>query len=51
VPDFERLFVQQGSRFDAFYAEVRRLAALPKAERRAQLSPSMQPTPSKDRAP
>jgi predicted aminopeptidase len=37
VPDFERLFARQGGDFDAFYAEVRRLAALPKAERHATL--------------
>jgi predicted aminopeptidase len=37
VPEFEALFVRQGSDFDLFYAEVRRLAALPKAERRAKL--------------
>ena len=37
VPDFERLFQRKGSDFDAFYAEVKRLAALPKAERHATL--------------
>jgi predicted aminopeptidase len=37
VPQFQRLFVAQGSDFTRFYAEVRRLAALPKAERRATL--------------
>ena len=37
VPDFERLFQRKGGDFDAFYAEVRRLAALPKAERHATL--------------
>ena len=37
VPAFELLFVQQGSDFGRFYAEVKRLAALPKAERRATL--------------
>jgi predicted aminopeptidase len=37
VPGFERLFVQAGGDFDRFYAEVRRLAALPKADRRATL--------------
>ena len=35
VPEFERLFQRQGSDFDRFYAEVRRLAALPKDQRRA----------------
>lgn len=38
VPDFERLFERCGGDFERFYAEVRRLAALPKAERRAALS-------------
>ena len=38
VPQFERLFEKQGRDFGRFYAEVRRLAALPKAERRAQLA-------------
>ncbi|HSW21567.1 MAG TPA: aminopeptidase [Burkholderiaceae bacterium] len=37
VPDFERLFQRSGGDFDAFYAEVKRLAALPKAERHATL--------------
>ena len=38
VPDFERLFERSGSDFERFYSEVRRLAALPKSERRAQLA-------------
>jgi predicted aminopeptidase len=38
VPDFERLFERSGRDFPRFYAEVRRLAALPKPERRAALS-------------
>ena len=37
VPDFERLFRAQGSDFRRFHAEVRRLADLPAAERRATL--------------
>jgi len=37
APDFERLFQRKGGDFDAFYAEVKRLAALPKAERHATL--------------
>jgi predicted aminopeptidase len=37
VPQFERLFVAQGEDFPRFYAEVQRLARLPKAERRATL--------------
>lgn len=38
VPDFERLFERSGGDFDRFYAEVRRLAELPKAQRRAALT-------------
>jgi predicted aminopeptidase len=38
VPQFERLFEKQGRDFERFYAEVKRLAALPKAERRASLA-------------
>lgn len=37
VPAFERLYDRQGRDFGRFYAEVQRLAALPKAERRATL--------------
>lgn len=37
VPGFERLFEREGRDFARFYAEVRRLAALPKAERHATL--------------
>lgn len=37
VPDFERLFERQGCDFPRFYAEVKRLAQLPKEERRAAL--------------
>ena len=37
VGDFERLFAQQGSDFERFYAEVLRIGALPKAERHATL--------------
>jgi predicted aminopeptidase len=37
VPAFERLFEQQGADFSRFYAEVKRLAALPKEQRRAAL--------------
>jgi predicted aminopeptidase len=39
VPAFERLFEREGRDFPRFYAEVRRLAALPRAERRAALAP------------
>ena len=37
VPNFERLFEREGKDFDRFYAEVKRLAALPQDQRRAQL--------------
>ncbi len=37
VPHFERLFEREGRDFARFYAAVRRLAALPKAERQATL--------------
>ena len=36
VADFERLFEREGGDFARFYAEVRRLAALPPAERQRQ---------------
>jgi predicted aminopeptidase len=35
--DFERLFVQQGSDFERFYARVAQIGALPKAQRHATL--------------
>ncbi len=37
VPDFERLFEQQGRDFSRFYEEVKRLAKMPREERRAAL--------------
>ena len=37
VPNFERLFEREGRDFSAFYAQVKRIAALPQAERRAEL--------------
>jgi predicted aminopeptidase len=37
VPAFTRLFEREGGDFERFYAEVRRLAGLPKAERRTAL--------------
>jgi predicted aminopeptidase len=43
VPAFERLFEREGGDFGRFYAEVRRLAALPKPERRATLA-ALSPT-------
>jgi predicted aminopeptidase len=48
VGAFERLFAAEGSDFDRFYAEVRRMAALPKPERDAALAPyraAPQPAP------
>jgi predicted aminopeptidase len=49
VGAFERLFVAQGSDFDRFYAEVKRLAALSKPERDAAMAryrePEALPTP------
>ena len=42
VPDFERLFDRSGGDFKRFYAEVKGLAALPKAERRAKLAAPQQ---------
>ena len=38
VPAFERLFDREGSDWARFHAEVRRLAALPKEQRRATLN-------------
>jgi predicted aminopeptidase len=38
VPEFESLFEAQGRDFTRFYAAVKGLAALPKAERRAKLA-------------
>jgi predicted aminopeptidase len=38
VPQFETLFEQQGRDFPRFYATVKGLAVLPKAERRARLA-------------
>ena len=40
VPAFERLFEREGRDFQRFYAEVKRLAALPRDERRAALGAS-----------
>ena len=37
VPQFERLYEREGRDFKRFYAEVRRLVGLPKAERQATL--------------
>lgn len=38
VPEFERLFQRSGGDFQRFYKEVKALAALPKAQRRAKLA-------------
>jgi predicted aminopeptidase len=38
VPDFERLYIQQGRDWTRFYAAVRALAGLPKDQRLAQLT-------------
>jgi len=38
VPDFIRLYDRQGQDWDRFYAEVRRLASLPRDARRTQLA-------------
>ena len=38
VGAFERLFVVEGSDFDRFYAEVKRIAALPRPERDAAMA-------------
>jgi predicted aminopeptidase len=46
VPEFEALFVHSGSDFNRFYAEVKRLAALPKAQRRTQLTNASTPSRS-----
>ncbi|WP_428420103.1 aminopeptidase [Methylibium sp.] len=43
VPDFEALFEAQGRNFVRFYAEVRRLSALPQPERRATLAAARPP--------
>jgi predicted aminopeptidase len=44
VPSFEALFEAEGRDFPRFYAQVRRLAALPKQERRATLA-ALPPAP------
>jgi len=45
VPQFERLFARQGGAFPRFYAEVRRLAALPPGARRAGLATAAASSP------
>ncbi|MCW5633744.1 MAG: aminopeptidase [Rubrivivax sp.] len=46
VPQFEQLFERQGRDFERFYAEVKRLAELPKAERRAALAAASAAAPA-----
>jgi predicted aminopeptidase len=43
VGAFERLFAAEGGDFDRFYAEVRRMAALPRSERDAAMAPYRAP--------
>jgi predicted aminopeptidase len=45
VGAFERLFAAQGGDFDRFYAEVRRLADLPKPQRDAAMAAYRDPAP------
>ena len=45
VGAFERLFAAQGGDFDRFYAEVKRMAALPRKERDAAMAPYRDPVP------
>jgi len=42
VPDFKTLFEREGRDWPRFYAEVKRLAALPKAQRHAELTSEIQ---------
>ena len=44
VPAFDAVFQQQGGDFRRFYAEVKRLANLPRAERDATLKALMPAT-------
>jgi len=46
VPQFEALFRREGGDFASFYAEVRRLAALPAGARRAQLAAAAASSPT-----
>ena len=45
VGAFERLFAAQGGDFDRFYGEVKRLAALPRAQRDAAMAAYRDPAP------
>jgi len=45
VPAFERLFEREGRDFPRFYAEVRRLAALPSRDRQAALAAAATSSP------
>lgn len=49
VPAFQALFEREGSDFERFYAEVRRLAGLPRAERDATLRELARDTTPPDR--
>jgi len=46
VPAFSALFEREGSDFERFYAEVKRLAGLPRAERDATLHELVRSTPT-----
>jgi len=46
VPGFERLYEREGRDFPRFYAEVRRLVALPATDRRAALDAGAPPDAS-----
>ncbi|MBC7662428.1 MAG: aminopeptidase, partial [Caulobacter sp.] len=50
VGAFERLFAAEGSDFDRFYAEVRRMAALPRSERDAAMAKYRDPTKKEETA-
>ena len=47
---FERLFAAEGGDFDRFYAEVRRMAALPRAERDAAMAKYQEPEKTEETA-
>jgi predicted aminopeptidase len=47
VPEFERLYEREGRDFKRFYAEVARLAALPKDQRHATLTSTLNPANSR----
>ena len=47
VPAFERLFEREGRDFTRFYAEVRRVAAMPSRERHAALGAAAGSSPQR----